>query len=369
MKYKILFILHIPPPVNGAAMVGKFLKESHSINKKFNADYINLTTSFDLDKIGKNRLSKISTILKIQLSVVRALLNNSYDLCYMTLTASGPGFYKDFLVICVLKLFGKKIIYHFHNKGVEKNSKNIVNRILYRFVFRGTRSIQLSPLLYYDIERYVKRENVDVCPNGIPISAKEVQQKKGNSKSPCTFLFLSNMMQEKGVFILLESCKILLEQGLDFKCFFVGAWSEVSESDFKKMVDENNLGFHIFAVGPKYGDDKRHYFEKSHVFIFPTYYHNESFPLVNLEAMQYSLPIISTYEGGIPDMVKDRVTGLLVPQKNSVELAKKMAILIRDPKLRIEMGKAGKERFKTLFTLAAFEENMSRILKQTIEKA
>lgn len=42
----------------------------------------------------------------------------------MTLTAKGAGFYKDFVIILLVKLFKVKIIYHFHNKGVALNSKN-----------------------------------------------------------------------------------------------------------------------------------------------------------------------------------------------------------------------------------------------------
>ena len=368
MKAKILFILHIPPPVNGAAVVGQFIKESRLINESFDAHYINLTTSFQLQKIGKGSLSKILTILQLQFKIVKALTFEKYDLCYMTLTANGPGFYKDLLIVGILKLFGKNIIYHFHNKGVKENSNNAMNRMLYRFVFRGTKSIQLSPLLYYDIADYVKKENVTICSNGIPEIPKTPPTKSKKDKSKCTFLFLSNMMIEKGIFVLLDSCKILHDKGRDFECYFVGAWSDISETDFQAEIAKRNLSAKVFAVGPKYAADKQFYFEKSDVFIFPTFYHYESFPLVNLEAMGYGLPIISTYEGGIPDMIQDGVTGLLVPQRDSAKLAKKMKYLMKNPKKRIKMGKAGKARLHNLYTLGTFERNMKQVLKQAIDQ-
>src|SRR5687768_1203895 len=151
MKPDILFILHIPPPVNGAAMVGKFIKGSLVINQAFNSDYINLTTSFALNKIGKGGIDKFFTLLRIQSKVIKALFYNNYHLCYMSLTAKGAGFYKDLFVVAILKLFNKKIIYHLHNKGIANNSKNRLNKYLYKFVFKNTKTILLSSYLYYDV--------------------------------------------------------------------------------------------------------------------------------------------------------------------------------------------------------------------------
>src|SRR5690606_40621382 len=96
MTPKILFILHLPPPVHGAAMMGKYLQQSTLINGTFEADYINLSTSKHLDEIGKGRMKKIFGFFQLQIKVVKALIRKDYDLCYMTLTAQGVGFYKDF---------------------------------------------------------------------------------------------------------------------------------------------------------------------------------------------------------------------------------------------------------------------------------
>ena len=62
---KVLFILHIPPPVNGAAMMGKYLMDSELINSGFDADYINLSSSSSLDAIGKGGVGKILAVAKI----------------------------------------------------------------------------------------------------------------------------------------------------------------------------------------------------------------------------------------------------------------------------------------------------------------
>ena len=78
--------------------------------------------------------------------------------------------------------------------------------------------------------------------------------------------------------------------------------------------------------------------------------------------MQYSLPIISTYEGGIPDVVEDEVTGFLVPQKDTRTLAEKIEILLKDPELRCQMGRLGRLKYEKEFTLNTFENTLIKIL-------
>jgi len=368
MEKKILFILHVPPPINGAAIVGQLIKNSDVINDAFVCDYINLTTSFSLGTIGKSNIGKLLTVFRIAFRTVKALLRTDYNLCYMTLTAKGPGFYKDFLIVLLLKAFGKNLIYHFHNKGVAENGKNRLNDLMYRITFRNAKCILLSPTLYGDVNRYVKEENAYFCANGIPDVGQVVQSpKRVNRKgTPCRFLFLSNMMEEKGVLILLEACKILKQKELNFECHFIGAWSDITEGIFQKTVTSLNIKDKIFVHGKKYGTDKLHFFRKADVFVFPTYYHNECFPLVLLEAMQFALPIVTTFEGGIPDLVKDSETAILVPTRDSNSLAKELEKLLIDSSLRNIMGIKARRRYEELFTFSIFEKNLRDILQLEI---
>jgi glycosyltransferase involved in cell wall biosynthesis len=360
-KAKILFILHLPPPVHGAAIMGDLIRNSAKINDAFDARYINLSIAKKLSEIQKYGIQKAFRLLTLQGKVFWALLRNRYDLCYITLTVNGSGFYKDLLIVLLLKLFRRRIIYHFHNKGVENARRFSINRLLYRFTFRNTKSILLSSHLYSDIKRYVDEKDVYYCANGIPPNfLEEVKKSEKNGDDVCKLLFFSNMMMQKGVYVLLDACKILKYKGVKFECHFIGAWSDISENEFMEEVEKSGLQEHVFAYGGKYGVDKDKFFYDSDVFIFPTY--NETFGLVNLEAMQFSLPVISTTEGGILDVVSDGTTGFLVPKRNVTALARKIEALINDAALRHKMGEAGKERFRANFTKEKFEERLVNIL-------
>lgn len=367
-KPKILFILHLPPPVHGAAMVGSFINQSDKINNTFECSYINLQTSRSLEDTGKGFFSKLFRFVKLYFKVISTLFKTRYDLCYMTLNTTGAAFYKELVVVILLKLFRQNIIYHFHNKGVAAASKKIINQRLYSYVFKKTKSILLSPHLYRDVKYYVDEKDVYYCPNGIPKSSNTGVRFDKNNNHRCEFLFLSNMIADKGVYDLLEAVCLLKKDHNNFRCHFVGGWSDVTPQIFEDYVKSNHLSEIAYAHGPKYGYQKNGFFEMADVFVFPTFYHNEAFPLVNLEAMQYGLPIIATPEGGIPDVIIDGVTGFLIPQKSPKLLAAKMKRFIEYPQLRITMGAAGKERFEKLFTLKKFEIRLTDILTEAIEK-
>jgi glycosyltransferase involved in cell wall biosynthesis len=215
----------------------------------------------------------------------------------------------------------------------------------------------------------VKPVNIYICANGIPFltTANQVSESK-KENVVCKFLYLSNMMRGKGALVLLEACKFLKQKNLLFECHFVGAWADVTEAIFNEEVEKLNITENVFVHGKKYNEEKFNFLYQSDIFIFPTYYHNECFPLVLLEAMQFGLPVISTPEGGIPDIVTEGETGLLVPQKDARALAEKIEILIRNPELRLKMGQAGRKRFEDLFTLEKFENNMVDILDRALKQ-
>ncbi|MDD4698619.1 MAG: glycosyltransferase, partial [Fermentimonas sp.] len=68
-----------------------------------------------------------------------------------------------------------------------------------------------------------------------------------------------------------------------------------------------------------------------------------------------------------PDVVENGVTGYLVPQKNVIALAEKIAYLILHPQLREKMGKAGREKYEKEFTLEIFENKLLSIFREVID--
>jgi glycosyltransferase involved in cell wall biosynthesis len=384
MKSRVLFVIHFPPPVHGAAIIGGFIKESKIINSSYECRYINLGTSATVEEIGKGRFKKLSTFVSIILQVRRQLIAFRPDLCYLTPYSQGVGFYKDFIIIALVKLYGKKIIYHFHNKGVSLRQNRFLDNILYRFVFRKADIILISKLLYPDIRKYVPEERVYYCPNGIPDRQDKRQKSQDKSDSsgdqgsgtwnpePGTrnpepgILFLSHLIESKGVFILVEACRILNGRNIDFHCTMTGEEGDISVNHLKAKIEEAGLSERILITGKKSGAEKEDAFDQTDIFVHPSF--NDCLPLVLLEAMQHSMPVISTFEGAIPDAVDDGATGFLVPRKDPVALADKLEVLIKDQGLRLKMGRQGRLKYEREFTLERFEKRLAEILEEAGKK-
>jgi len=366
LKTKILFILHYPPPVHGAAMVGQYIRESEKINNTFEGRYLNLGTSRSIDEIGKGGIIKLWRYFVLLWKTAYTVLSFRPNLVYLTLTSKGGGFYKDALVAIKAKALGVKMVYHFHNKGVRCHQDKWLDNLLYKMVFKNADVILLSEHLYPDIQKYVPKNRVHICPNGIPeiVPGSKFNIQKESNK-PVEILFLSNLIKSKGVFVLLEACKILKQKGLDFHCTYVGGEGDISAEQLQQNIKKTGLAAEVHYAGKKYGADKSAEFSKADFFVHPSL--NDCFPLVLLEAMQFSLPIVSTYEGGIPGIVEKDKTGFLVPQNDAVALAEKLELLIKDPVLRKEMGEFGRKKYEAEFTLAAFETRFRTILKELVK--
>ncbi|WP_430906530.1 glycosyltransferase family 4 protein [Maribacter sp. 2-571] len=360
---KILFILHYPPPVHGAAKVGEYIKESTLINNSFQCRYINLGTSINVDEIGKTGFLKLKRYFSILVSSYVQLRKFKPDLVYLTLTTTGIGFFKDAMVVFLVKLFKVPVLFHFHNKGIKNKQNEWYYSLFYKKVFRDANAILLSPYLYDDVARYIPKEKVHYCANGIPeVSSTPVDHQKTENVKPVSILFLSNLIKSKGVNVLVHACKFLKDKNLDFECVFVGGEGDISVPRFRDTIDYYDVKDYVRYDGRKYGIEKEEAYRNADIFVLPTMYKNECFPLVLLEAMQYGLPVISTDEGGIPEIVEDGVSGFLIEKQSAQELSEKLAQLIKDSDQRTKMGREGRRRYLERFTKETFEKRFLEII-------
>lgn len=361
---RILFIAPLPPPVHGSAMVSQQIKDGKLIGDSFSCDWVNLSTSRSMGEIGQRNPIKVWRFLSSLFATFWKLLTHRYALCYLAITCHGCGFLKDAPFVLLCKMFRRKIVIHQHNKGMSADVDRWPYSWLLPLVYRNAKVILLSWHLYPDIERVVKKEQVLICPNGIPQTNTDIIVR--NNKVP-HLLFLSNLIVSKGVYVLLDACKILKDKGVGVVCDFVGGeTAEIDSELFNIEVNHRGLGTRVIYNGRKYGADKERFFSDADIFVFPTYYNNECFPLVLLEAMQYRLPIVTTNEGGIPDVVQDGVNGIICERQNAESLAAAIESLLLNPTLRRQMGKAGYDIFRQKFTLEKFEHRMCECLKSVV---
>lgn len=371
-KPRILFISTFPPPIHGSSVVSMQIKESKLIGDEFDGDFVNLGTSRKMDEIGKGgiilNLTKLVRFFGSYLLTLWLLLIHRYDLCYCAITVNGKGFLKDAPFVLLCHLFGRKVVIHQHNKGMSRFVDRPLYRWLYKRVYSKSKVILLSEYLYADISAIVDKKDVMICPNGIKPSEIQLKDENFKGKEIPHILFLSNLIESKGCLVLLDACKILKEKGLPFYCVFVGGdTKEISADRFNKEIEDRGLTDSVFYHGRKYGRDKDEFWAKADIFVFPTYYYNECFPLVLLEAMEKGVACVSTIEGGIRDIIDDGVTGYVVEREDAQAAADAIEKLILNPELCKQMGAAGRRKFEEQFTEEKFEMTMLECLKKCIE--
>lgn len=345
-------------------MMGEYIKSSKFINSSVDGRYINLSTSVSIDDIGRGGFKKFFRYLNLLWKVFFTLLFWKPDICYLTPSSILLGMTKDSFIVLLIRIFRIKHIFHFHNKGVKLHSQSYFGNKVFNFVFKKSHIILLSPLLYTDIRKYVPLNRVSYCANGVP--SKIIHYDKNierTEKKEVSLLFLSNLMESKGILILLNACKELKKQGVIFNCIIAGGEGDIKSDELLLNIKILDLNKEVKYIGRVEGKEKSKVFSDADIFVFPSFYYNECFPLVILEAMKASLPVISTHEGAIPEIVQQGKTGLLVNQRDVDGLTDALIQLINSTSLQRSMGIAGNERFNSLYTLEKFEINFLNILK------
>lgn len=363
VKKRILIVASFPPPLHGSAVVSQYIKESKVINGSFICDYVNLSTSRKMDEIGKDSPFKVLRLVFALLKEFFLLLTHRYALCYLAITCHGKGFLKDAPFVLLCKLFGRKIVIHQHNKGMSRDIGRWPYSWLLPLCYKNAKVILLSWKLYPDAKKVVRKENVYICSNGI--SDVRIATKIASPSVP-RLLFLSNLMISKGVYVLLDSLKILNDNGCVFCCDIIGEETkEINAMKLKHEIAKRGLQNVINYHGVKYGAEKEQILCEADIFVHPTL--DDCFPLVLLEAMKYKLPIVATDVGGISDMIKNEENGLICERNNPVEFAKCIQILLDDADSCRTKGAKGKALFDRLFTLDVFERSLCGILENVIE--
>jgi glycosyltransferase involved in cell wall biosynthesis len=148
---------------------------------------------------------------------------------------------------------------------------------------------------------------------------------------------IAELHERKGIKYLIEAMKKITEVFPNVKLVVIGEGDE--RRNLEDLIEKLALQKHVVLMGRQQEVPKL--LKSSDIFCLPS--KREAFGLVNAEAMITRLPVVASAVGGIPEIVQDGVTGILVPPENSGKLAEALVEVIGDPKKRFEMGVKGFE--------------------------
>jgi glycosyltransferase involved in cell wall biosynthesis len=364
----VLVVGQTPPPYHGQALM---------IETLVNADldhlrifHVRLALSESMQSVGRVEVRKALHLLGVAARAIRMRFRYGIQVLYYS--PAGPNLVpvlRDLLLLSLLRPFFSRTIYHFHAAGLSDYlaAQPRWYRSLARAVYgRPDGAIQTSRLNPPD-GKFFQARRVAVIPNGVEDTANSV----GSSRKPGAqtgILFVGMLGETKGVLVLLEAARILARDHRNFSVWFMGQFTSVSlEEAARGYCREHGLEGVVSFPGECLDDAKWQYFLRADILCFPSFYESESFGNVAVEAMMFGLPVVATRWRGIPDVVDDGHTGLLVPIRDAAALADALKRLMDDPGLRRTLGRNGRRKYLDEYTIEKHIKRMEEFIHSVAE--
>jgi len=211
--------------------------------------------------------------------------------------------------------------------------------------------IQKQPLL-----KYCAESKVSVIPNMIDISG--YQKNRLNKASQFYILYMSKIESKKGIYDIIQAIHIVTEKFPNAKFLFAGDGPD--REKLRCLCCENGYRDYLKFFGYLEGQQKINFLARGDLFLFPSQY-VEGMPYSLLEAMAAGLPIIATSMGGIPEMIQDKVNGILIPPEQPEKLAQAIIKLLANRRLRRGFGQFNRLKVETEYEINIVCEKISQL--------
>lgn len=237
---------------------------------------------------------------------------------------------------CHLRVFGGSLDRFYLDSGR-------CSRWLFRRTLAGASGLIVQTRQLYDFFTELGGVEVYLVPGyRVLPAAPERPAEDALPGAGLKLVFVGHVREEKGVFVLLESLRRL--PGVyrhELCCDIYGPVYDAAETRLRRELDRTATARYRGVLAPgEVVDTLRRY----DALVFPTFYQGEGHPGVLIEAMMAGLPVISTEFRAIPELIDDRVNGLLVPPQDAEALAAAIAALADDPALRARLAAGNRQR-------------------------
>jgi len=251
-------------------------------------------------------------------------------------------------------------------------------------IMRGAdKVLAVSPQEKQDIIKYTKynNNNFDIIPNGFEhqpekitsTQIKETYAKFGIPTSRKYVVFLGALTNpRKGAYEAIQAFRQAKAIIPELHLIIIGVWDTRltgvgKPSLITQLLEKLAKANHVTVTGWVDEKDKYALLSGAHVFLSPTYY--EAFGIALCEALYNRLPAVATKAGGTSYVVRHGIDGFLIDDYQAIDkFAQKIIYLIKNPKKAKEMGQAGRERVRKLFSWEKTGEKLEKLYQKLIEK-
>ena len=262
------------------------------------------------------------------------------------------------------------MVHTVHN--LAEREVDLPGRLIHRMAFRrGVVPVTIAGEVDDSFRRFYKIDRVPLIPNGIPIDAfrkpsidrNEWREEEGFTPAHVLFVCVAGLRPQKNPALLLKSFSQGPAVDPRARLLFVGDGE--LKGDLEKQIDALGLREKVHFLGMR--SDIPEILNAADVFVLSSDW--EGNPLSVMEAMAAGTPVISTAVGGVPELVEDGESGVLVPPGDAQALAGAMQSMLENPKVRISMGRAAARRAVEHFDLKVMTEAYEELYRATVAKS
>lgn len=295
-------------------------------------------------KIGKPRpipasgsIIRISLSIKLASTIKEVLEKEKFDIVHL----HEP--FMPMLCSAILRFSNAVNIGTFHaadGKPGYKWGRPISTWMLRRRQRKLSGKIAVSKLARDYASKYIPGR-YEIIPNGVDTERFHpgVTPIEEFCDGKLNILFLGRLEHRKGLKYLLRAYVQIKREIPNSRLIVVGRGTRLRKG-YERFVEDNHLEDVVFT-GYISEEDKPRYFKTADVYCAPSTGH-ESQGIVLLEAMAVGTPIVASNIAGYAGVITHGEEGLLVPPKDSAELAKAIILLLKDKSLRQKMGEKGR---------------------------
>ncbi len=211
------------------------------------------------------------------------------------------------------------------------------------------------------------RDRIHVVHCGVDTEVFEPEP-RSSAGGPLRILSIARFHEVKGHRFLVEACRLLQKRGVDFRCDLVGEGP--LRARIEKSIRAAGIADRVISHGARPRPEVVQLLAQADVLAQPSVVaangEREGIPVSLMEAMATGLPVVASELSGIPELVQDGVSGLLVKPGDADALADALQRLAADPELRSRLGHAAVEKVRGDFDLTT---NVARLAELLLARA
>lgn len=310
-----------------------------------------------------NALARMAVGLRGLCRLAWLLLTRQVGLLHCHAAMRG-SFWRKSVYALLARASGVPVIFHLHGSEMKlfvgQQPKPLQTLIAW-ILARQNAVLVLSQSWLDYLQQIAPAAQVHILPNyvGLP----DLTQRTAHTGAPVKLLFLGLVGQRKGVYELLPAMRAVVDQGVAVR-LVIGGNGEVAKA--QGLVTDLALDEQVELAGWVNGEAKTQLLREADAYVLPS--HNEGLPMSLLEAMSWGVPVISTHVGGIPELVRDGVDGLLVPAGDATALATAITRISVDGSLRDDMGRTARRRVEAMFSREAVLPRLEAMYQSMMPK-